>query len=161
MIRILSICGILLVTALALEKGQTVYVKRDQAPLLSSASPDAETVAKLTWGKSYAVKAVEGRWVQLSSEGKVGWVYFGNLVTEKPPDANKADALPSASTDVSTSLASRGLDKDAKAYAARQGKQASANDLEWLEKENASVSKAMVTQYLKDHQMGEYAGAGK
>ena len=149
------------VLAAGIEVGKIVFVKRDQAPLLDSPNPEGSKVLSLEWSKQYTVKKIDGNWVELSVNGKSGWVYKGNLSEVKPEETGNSKSFSSGSTDVSASLAARGLDKSATAYASRQGHGESASQIEWLESQNNEVTKSVVTQYLKDHQQGEYAGGAK
>jgi hypothetical protein len=149
------------VLAAGIEAGKSVFVKRDQAPLLDSPSPEGGKVQSLQWGKEYTVKKVDGNWAELAVDGKSGWVYKGNLTDKEPEETGNKNSFSSGSTDASASLAARGLDKSAKAYAARQDHGASAAQVEWLEDQNKEVTKSVVTQYLKDHKQGEYAGGAK
>ncbi|MES2308296.1 MAG: SH3 domain-containing protein [Verrucomicrobiota bacterium] len=159
---IVSMCLMVgIVGAVGIEVGKSVFVKRDQAPLLDSPNPEGAKIQALKWGKEYSVKKVEGNWAELSVDGKSGWVYKGNLTDQEPSETGNKNSFSSGSTDASASLAARGLDKTASAYAKRQDHGESAEQVEWVEAQNKEVTKAVVTQYLKDHQQGEYAGGAK
>ena len=83
------------VLAAGIEAGKSVFVKRDQAPLLDSPSPEGAKVQSLKWGKEYTVKKVDGNWAEISVDAKSGWVYKGNLTDQEPDETGNKNSFSS------------------------------------------------------------------
>jgi len=139
------------------QAGHSAYVLHDGEPLLADKSPDAGTVTKLKARHEYTVSEISGKWAKIKAGSAEGWVYLGNLSREEPPEVNTS-AFHTETSDTQLTAAARGLDDDARQYASRQGKGASAKQIAWMEEQNDSISKADVKAYLKEHHLGEYGG---
>ena len=99
---------------------------------------------------------MRGRWLLVNSDGKSGWVYFGNVSEKKPPKENKKDLLPFVASDTTSTAAARGLSEISKDYAHRKNKEDSARDVEWMEKIASGISSEQVRNYMKTNKIGEY-----
>lgn len=83
-------CGrALAAVALLLTGGQalaeTMYA-RTSAVMRSDRTLTAETVARLQQGDAVEVSGREGGYCRVTAGGRVGWVYFNKLASEKPED---------------------------------------------------------------------------
>jgi hypothetical protein len=95
-------------------------------------------------------------WAQVAGEGSKGWIFSGNLSSDKPPADNKNDFLPTAASDTTAATAARPLAPAAKDYADRKDEASSARDVEWLEKAADAISPAEVDTYLQQNHKGDY-----
>ncbi len=144
--------------AVELEPGKTAYVIHDGQPLLAEKDPDSNKIDKLKTHHAYTIIQISGKWVQLKSDSASGWVYQGNLSAEEPPDVNNSVFSTQASV-ATNNAAARGLDDDAKVYADRKNEPEAANDVGWMENQNASITDDDVQAYMKGHKLGEYSGS--
>lgn len=134
-----------------------VFSKRRDLPLLESASPSAKAVAKAAWNEPLKVLEKQNRWIKVSGQDGEGWVYGGNVSTEKLPEENRNN-VAIKSSEMSAGAAGRGLSDGASAYASRHSLKEVAEQIEWAEKLNASITAEAARNYLKEHQLGEFAG---
>jgi len=150
----------LFVSSLSLARSgeDKVYSKRRDLPLLESASASSKTAAKAKWNEELSVSKREGRWLKVSGEDGEGWVYSGNVATEKLPEENQND-MPMKASGMTAAAAGRGLSDAADAYAGRHSLSEVAAQVSWAEKLNAGISKEEARAYLKSHKLGEYSGA--
>ena len=95
-----------------------VYSKRRELALLASASSNSKVVARAEWNEEMAVSAREGRWLKVGAKDGEGWVYVGNVASEKIPEENQND-MPMKASSMTASAAGRGLSDGADAYADR------------------------------------------
>lgn len=156
---ILLVASLGLVLAEEVQAGHSAYVLHDGEPLLADKSPDAATVANLKTHHEYEVGEISGKWAKIKAGEATGWVYIGNLSREEPPDVNNS-AFHTEASETKLTAAARGLADEAKDYASRKGETESAQQIVWMEKQNAEISRADVKAYLKEHHLGEY-GAGQ
>ncbi|MGF1677881.1 MAG: hypothetical protein ACFCUX_01670 [Candidatus Methylacidiphilales bacterium] len=140
----------------AMEVGKTYFSKQASTPLLSASNRSAAPVGSVEWGKPLKVIAVDGRWLQVASGNLKGWVYSGNVTSEKPPAENKNDFLPTTAADTSAAVAARPLSESSKDYANRKSMGEAAADIEWAERQADAVIKAQVDAYMRGKALGEY-----
>ena len=133
-----------------------VFSKRRDLPLLASAASSAKTVGKAEWNEALEVLAHEGRWLKVGGKDGEGWVYSGNVATEKLPDENKND-MPMKASGLTATVAARGLSGGADAYAGRHSLGEVAEQLRWAEKFSASITMEEARAYLKANKLGEFA----
>ena len=111
---------LLLLTGFVFSKGDTVYTKKSKTDLLETPSVSAKSVAQITWGVKLKIKDVHGRWLLVAGKGKSGWIYSGNVASDKPPRENKKDLLPITADKTTATIAARGLSETSKSYASRK-----------------------------------------
>lgn len=141
---------------LAYEVGQTCFSKQAKTPLLAAADRTAEKVGTVEWGKPLKIVSQNGRWLQVASEGVKGWVYAGNVTSEKPPADNKNDFLPTTAADTTAAVAARPLSDSSKKFASRKSLGDAAADVEWAEKQADAVTTAQVNAYMQEKGLGDY-----
>lgn len=143
--------------ALAYETGQTCFSKQATTSLLATADRDAAKVGTVAWGKPLKVVSTNGRWLQVTNDDVTGWIYAGNVTSEKPPSENKTDFLPTTAADTSAAVAARPLSDSSLKYAQRKSLGEAAADVEWAEKQADSVTKDQVSAYMQSKGLGDYA----
>lgn len=136
-----------------------VYSKRRNLPLRASDDPQGKQTAKADWNEALKVLDQKGRWYKVSSNDGEGWVYMGNVSCDKLPEENRND-LPMKSEGVTATAAGRGLTDKAEKYAKSHDLDEVAEQLQWAEKQNANITKNDAIDYLKAHNLGEYATGG-
>jgi hypothetical protein len=141
---------------LALEVGQTCFSKQASTPLLAEADRSAATVGRVEWGKPLKITALSGRWLNVSSGDLKGWIYSGNVSSEKPPAENKKDFLPTTAADTTAAVAARPLSDSSRNYAKRKSLGEAAAGIEWAEQQADAVSTAQVTAYMQEKALGDY-----
>lgn len=143
-------------TLLAYEVGQVCFSKQAITPLLASADREAAKVGTVEWGKPLQIISTNGRWLQVSSGSTKGWVYAGNVTSEKPPAENKTDFLPTTAADTTAAVAARPLSDSSKKFANRKSLGEAASDVEWAEKQADAVTSAQVSAYMQEKGLGDY-----
>jgi uncharacterized protein YraI len=99
--------------------GETLWVKSTTVDLREGKGavfPSVTTVAK---GQQVTVVSRDGKWVQVQSGGKTGWVYETALSSTAVTGDVKL--MPGAAGDMSTGIAARGLQPGAEAYVKTKG----------------------------------------
>jgi len=160
----LSLSTLLLVTCLCavstssaeFKKRQKVWSKHYETPLLSEPKPLASVEATIGFGEKLSIREVRGTWLKVKSDDEEGWVFQGNVASDKPklaPDAgwSKIDA---AQTD--TVAAARPLAPAAENYAERNNAGEAKADIDWLDAKADAVSEEQIVFYMSENQIGEY-----
>lgn len=135
-------------------KENKVFSKRRDLSLLVLPSVGSKTVATAKYNEALNVTEQQGRWMKVSSADGEGWVYSGN-VSLKELDENE-NSMSARSSSMTATAASRGLSGAAEEYAQKHDLEEVAEQLKWAEKVNLGISKDEVTDYLKNHRLGEY-----
>lgn len=135
-----------------------VYSKRRDLPLLASADSNAKSVAKAAWNEELSISERQGRWLKVEGKDGEGWVYVGNVATEKLPEENTND-LPVRASNMNAAAAGKGMSPEAEAYAGRHSLSTVAEQLKWAEKISADISDDAARAWLKNNKIGEYAQA--
>jgi hypothetical protein len=151
--------GLFLAAALAanaVDKGGTVYSKRNETNLLAEPKPLASAVGKAGFAEALKVVEVRGTWLKVTGKAAAGWVFGGNVANDKPTLAPPAGLTSIEASDTNTAAAARPLAPAANTYAERHGAGDPRRDVEWIDAQAAKLSPAAITTYLKTHKKGEY-----
>ena len=140
----------------ALKKGQKVWSKHHQTALLAEPSPLAGAQATVGFAEKLKVLEVQGAWLRVRGDNDEGWVFEGNVATDKPelPPASALTTMNAAQTD--TVAAARPLAPAAEDYAARHGATAAQADIDWIDAEAARLPADEVVAYMSANRKGEY-----
>ena len=138
------------------KKRQKVWSKHYETPLLTEPKPLAAVEATIGFGEKLSISEVQGVWLRVKSDKGEGWVFQGNVASDKPklsPDAgwSKMDA---AQTD--TVAAARPLSPAAEDYAERNNAGDAKADIDWLDAEADALEEEQVVLYMQENQIGEY-----
>lgn len=152
----LSLVTLLIATSFAFEAGETCYLKQQKQNLRLTPDRDGEVSGTVSWGAALKVVEVQDKWVKISDGKNSGWVFGGNLSKEKPPAENHNNFLPTSS-DTSAAIAARPLAGVSKEYASRHNCSDAVGDVEWLESNADSVTSAMVREFEKANNLGEFS----
>ncbi len=139
------------------DKENVVFSKIQNLELLEAPNPEAKAVAKAKWNEELSILEEKGRWLKVSAASGDGWVYSGAVSSKELEGENKNDM--SSGSGVTASAASRGLTGTAEEYADRHDVEEVAKQVTWAEKLSAGITKAQAKAYLKEHKLGEFAGA--
>jgi len=93
-------------------KAATVEIRQDKGAIY----PSVATAAK---GTQVTVLQRDGHWVQVQTAGKTGWVFDGSLSSSKVN--GDMNLMPGAAAQMSTGIASRGLQPGAESYVSSRG----------------------------------------
>lgn len=162
--RILQLVGIAALacaTALfagseALKKGQKVWSKHHETALLAEPSPLAGAQSTVGFAEKLKILELQGAWLRVRGDDGEGWVFEGNVATDKPelPPVSALTTLDASQTD--TVAAARPLAPAAADYAARHGATAAQADIDWIDAEAARLPAAEVLAYMSANHKGEY-----
>jgi hypothetical protein len=151
------VCGTTLcASAAAFETGQRVWSKHYETALLAEPSPLAAAQSSVGFAEQLKILEARGAWLRVRSDEGEGWVFEGNIATDKPslPPATALTTLDAAQTD--TVAAARPLAPAAEDYAARHGATAAQADIDWIDAEAARIPAADVVAYMSTNKKGEY-----
>jgi hypothetical protein len=158
-LMLLGILGIFIYPVFSGSSEGKVFSKRRNLPLLESASSSAKEVAKAEWNESLSVLQRQGRWIKVASKDGEGWVYQGSVSSEAMKEENMND-MPLKADNMNATAAGRGwLSEGANEYADRHSHGDVAEQMKWAGKINNGVSKQDARDYLKSHNLGEFAEA--
>jgi hypothetical protein len=141
----------------AIEKGATVYAKRNDTPLLSEPRPLAAPAGKAAFAEGLVIEDVSGNWLRVKAKRVSGWIFAGNVAEEKPKQAPGAGLTTLAASETDTAAAARPLTPAGDGYAVRHDAAEAKADVEWLDRQAGVVKPAAVEAYLRDNKKGEYA----
>ena len=136
--------------------GGTAYTKRPETSLLPEPQPLAEPTARVGYAQALAIKEVKGQWLRVTDGKASGWVFGGNLVEEKPSEVRGLDGLPLAASETTATSAARPLIPAAEEYSTRRGLTKAAEDLTWLNQQQAAITAADVKAFLQEQKKGEF-----
>jgi hypothetical protein len=158
--RRLLVAGLVCIAAiaggLAFEKGDKVWSKRNETPLLAEPKPLAAAAGKAGFAEELKVEEVKGPWLRVKGAKASGWVFQGNVAEDKPTGTPPAGLTTLSASDTDTAAAARPLTAVATDFAQRHNAADVAADLDWLEKQSAAVKAADVDEYLRENKKGEY-----
>jgi len=156
-------CGAAALAALALlaglaaiEKGGTVYSKRNETSLRAEPSALAAPAGKAAFAESLKIEEIRGSWLRVKATKAAGWVFTGNVAEEKPTLAPPAGLTTVSASETDTVAAARPLAPAAEGFADRHDADQARADVEWIDAESARVKGEDVDGYLRDNQKGEY-----
>jgi hypothetical protein len=155
-IAALACATVLLAGSEALKKGQKVWSKHHETGLLAEPSPLAGAQATVGFAEKLKILEVRGAWLRVRGDGDEGWVFEGNVATDKPglPPAAALTMLDASQTD--TVAAARPLAPAAADYAARHGATSAQADIDWIDAEAARLPADEVLAYMSANRKGEY-----
>lgn len=138
------------------KKRQKVWSKHYETPLLAEPKPLAAVDTTVGFGEKLTIREISGTWLRVKSDEGEGWVFQGNVATNKPklaPDAgwSKIDA---AETD--TVAAARPLAPAAESYAERNNAGDAKADIDWLDAEADAITEDETVLYMVENQLGEF-----
>ena len=138
------------------KKGQKVWTKHHETPLLAEPKPLAAVVARVGFAEKLSVRKSQGMWLRVKSgEGK-GWVFQGNVADEKPSLAPAAGWTTFDASQTDTVAAARPLEPAAKDYAQRHDAGKAEADIDWLDAQAALITEQELMVFMSDRQLGEY-----
>jgi len=148
--------GLVTFNATAIEKGDKVFGKHVETSLLAEPKPLAATVASVSFGEKLKVKEVQGAWLKVKGGNAEGWVFQGNVASEKPEIAPSAGMTRIAAAQTDTVAAARPLAPAAQGYAARHGEAGAQADIDWVDQQAAMLRREEVVAWMSEHKLGEY-----
>ena len=150
-------CGIAMPASSAeLKTGQKVWSKHFETPLLAEHSPLASVLSTVGFAEKLSILETRGGWLRVKSGSAEGWVFNGNIATDKPAMAPAAGWTKVDATKTNTVAAARPLTPAAEGYAQRHGASDAQADIDWLDAESALVTAQDITAYMAANQKGEY-----
>lgn len=96
-------------------------------------------MGKADFAEPLSVLEVRGAWLQVKGRKATGWVFEGNLASEKPTRAPAATLTSIDASKTNTVAAARPLSDAGTAYASRHSAANAGADLDWLEAQAAKV----------------------
>lgn len=148
--------GLLAFSATAFEKGDKVWSKHHETALLAEPKPLSATVDSVGFGEQLTVKEVQGVWLNIKGSKAKGWVFQGNVASEKPVTAPSIGMTQIAAAQTDTVAAARPLAPAAQGYAERHGESEAQADIDWVDQQAALLSHAEVVAWMSEQQLGEY-----
>jgi len=142
--------------AMAFQPGGSAFTKKELTALLDGPKREASSGGTLPFATKVKVLAVQGVWVQVSANGKTGWIFNGNLSEDKPA-AQNTSTLTTTAANTTAATAARPLSSAAKEYAVRTSHGSAVSDIEWMERVADSVSSSAVSSYMKQNGKGEFS----
>ncbi len=152
----LALGGLVAFSASAFQKGDKVWSKHHETALLAEPRPLAATVATVGFGEKLAVKEVQGVWLKIKGSRAEGWVFQGNVASEKPKTAPSVGMTQIAAAQTDTVAAARPLAPAAQGYAARHGEADAQADIDWVDQQATLLSREEVVAWMSEQQLGEY-----
>jgi len=140
----------------AIEKGGTVFSKRNETSLRAEPSALAAASGKTGFAEPLKVEEVRGSWLRVKAAKAAGWVFTGNIAEEKPTLPPPAGLTTVSASETDTVAAARPLAPAAEGFAGRHDAGKVKEDVEWLDAESAKVKGEAVEAYLRDNKKGEY-----
>lgn len=142
-------------------KGDKVWSKHVETALLAEPSPLAAAQATVGFAEKLSVKETQGKWLRVKGDDAKGdevggWVFSGNVATEKPKLPPAAGFTTVEASETNTIAAARPLTPAAEQYAQNQGAGDAQADVTWLDTESALVTQRDLTTYMTENKKGEY-----
>ena len=136
--------------------GGTAFTKRPETTLLAEPQPFADASARIGYAQHLKIQEVRGRWLRVSDGKSSGWVFDGNLAEEKPSEVRGLDGLPVEASETTATTAARPLIPAAEDYSTRRGLTNAADDLKWMNQQQAGVTPVDVKTFLQEQKKGEF-----
>ncbi len=137
-------------------KGDKVWSKNVETALLAEPSPLAAPQATVGFAEKLSVKETQGKWLRVKADDAEGWVFSGNVASEKPKLPPAAGFTTVEASETNTVAAARPLTPAAEQYAQNQGAGNAQADVTWLDAESALVTQQDLTAYMAENSKGEY-----
>ena len=138
------------------KKGQKVWSKHYETPLLAEPKPLATVVARIGFAEKLSVRETQGMWLRVKSKEGKGWVFQGNVADEKPSLAPAAGWTTIDASQTDTVAAARPLEPAAKDYAQRHDAEEAEADIDWLDAQAALITQQEIVAFMSAGQLGEY-----
>jgi len=138
------------------KKGQKVWSKHFETTLLSEPKPLAAAQSKVGFAEKLSIQEVQGAWLRVKSKSADGWVFQGNVASEKPSLAPSAGLTQVEASETNTVAAARPLAPAAKDYAERHGQQDAQDDIDWIDLEASRVTQGELIAWMSANRKGEY-----
>jgi hypothetical protein len=138
------------------KKGQKVWSKNHETPLLAEPRPLATVVARVGFAEKLSVRESQGSWLRVKSGEGEGWVFQGNIADEKPSLAPAAGWTTVEASQTDTVAAARPLEPAAKGYVQRHDATDAEADIDWLDAQAAVITEQDLIVYMSVEQLGEY-----
>jgi hypothetical protein len=116
-----------------LKKGKKVWSKHYETALLTEPNPLAPASATVGFAEKLSIREVQGTWLRVKSGKDKGWVFQGNVATEKPSHAPGAGLTTIDASQTDSVAAARPLSPAAEDYAERRGAEDAHADINWLD----------------------------
>ena len=138
------------------ETGDKVWSKNHATALLAEPKPLAATVITVGFAEKFKVKEVQGVWLHIKGDKAEGWVFQGNVASEKPRNAPSVGLTQIAASQTDTVAAARPLAPAAQVYAQRHDASDAQADIDWVDLNSAMISREVMMVWMMDKQLGEY-----
>jgi uncharacterized protein YgiM (DUF1202 family) len=145
-----------------LASAETWYVKKSRTKLQAEASSKSKVVGKLRRGTAVEVTKKKGRFFQVSTDRKSGWVFRFKLSKKAPSSKSKGNVLGSlggngrtASRESDSGSSIRGLSPISEQHARKKG--ATRENIQAVkDMEDFEVRPEEMDQFLEEGKLGEY-----
>jgi hypothetical protein len=138
------------------KKGQKVWSKQYETPLRAEPRPLAPVEATVGFAEKLSVREVQGTWLRVKSSDGKGWVFQGNVATDKPSLAPTAGMTTFDASQTDTVAAARPLSPAAQGYAQRRGAVDAEADIDWIDEQAAELTLQEIIAWMSAEQLGEY-----
>ena len=139
-----------------LKKGKKVWSKHHETVLLTEPRPLAPASATVGFATKLSIREVQGTWLRVKSDKAKGWVFQGNVATEKPSHAPAAGFTTIDASQTNTVAAARPLSPAAEDYAERRGAEDAHADINWLDMQADIITQDELIVFMEVEQLGEY-----
>jgi hypothetical protein len=139
-----------------LKKGKKVWSKHYETVLLTEPSPLAPASATVGFAEKLSIREVQGTWLRVKSGKAKGWVFQGNVATEKPSHAPGAGLTTIDASQTDSVAAARPLSPAAEGYAERRGEEGAQSDIKWLDEQADTITYNDLIVFMHEKQLGEY-----
>ena len=139
-----------------LKRGKKVWSKHYETVLLTEPRPLAPASATVGFATKLSIREVQGTWLRVKSNKAKGWVFQGNVATEKPSRAPGAGFTTMDASQTNTVAAARPLSPAAKGYAERRGAEDAHADINWLDVQADTITQDELIVFMQVEQLGEY-----
>jgi len=136
--------------------GEKVWSKHLETQLLSEPKPLAGAQATVGFAEKLSIREVRGTWLRVKSDAGEGWIFQGNVASDKPSLAPAAGLTRVAASETDTVAAARPLAPAAKDFATRHGQENVQADVDWIDVEASRVTAGELIAYMTLNQKGEY-----
>lgn len=138
------------------KKGQKVWSKHLETALLTEPGPLAGVQSTVAFAEKLSIQEVQGAWLRVKSKSGHGWVFQGNVASDKPSLAPAAGLTQVQASETNTVAAARPLAPAAKDYAERHGQQNAQADIDWIDLEASRVTEGELVAWMSANRKGEY-----
>jgi hypothetical protein len=139
-----------------LKKGKKVWSKHYETVLLTEPSPLAPASTTVGFAEKLSIREVRGTWLRVKSGKDKGWVFQGNVATEKPSYAPGAGFTTIDASQTDSVAAARPLSPAAEGYAERRGAEDAHADINWLDVQADAITQDDLIVFMQVEQLGEY-----